>query len=246
VKARLITLFATWLQSPTKEHTTFAKRFLRRLAVLSVLTAALSAATFVGTAKAVNPEQTTVTGVVNYEYWDLDAFWKPLLNYYGKTYTQPGVRYFDYYDPYGRLVDYSTSCGTTSTRHGSQGFYCPSSQTIYLDYRQQQTNLAKFGDGAVGFWLAHEFGHHIQLLYGLNPQVVPNMELQADCFAGTYVHYGILNSYRLAGNDRAEARNQIWALSWTDTDHGTPQQRLNNFDWGYSKFYFPSCINGYY
>lgn len=106
------------------------------------------------------------------------------------------------------------------------------------------SNLARFGDGAVGFWLAHEFGHHIQSLYRLRPSV-PNFELQADCFADMYVHYGIFNSFRLAAADYTQARNQIWALSWNDTGHGTPQQRLNNFDWGYKQFYFPSCVSGY-
>jgi predicted metalloprotease len=116
---------------------------------------------------------------------------------------------------------------------------------IWIDFNQQQGNIARFGDGAVGFWLAHEFGHAVQKLARLNPRITPNMELQADCFAGMYVHFGILNSYRLAGDDYAQARNQIWALSPNDTSHGTPQQRLDNFDWGYGKFSFAACINGY-
>ena len=52
-------------------------------------------------------------------------------------------------------------------------------------------------------------------------------------------------AFRLDIDDYTQARNHIWALSWTDTGHGTPQQRLNNFDWGYKQFYFPSCVSGY-
>jgi predicted metalloprotease len=223
------------------------KRVLTRIAVLAVVLGIVigSSNNLVGTADAINPAQTTVTGTVNYEYWDLEAFWKPLVNHYGYTYTRPGVQYFDYYDSTGRLVDFNVAgCGSTATQHGAQGFYCPTTRTIYLDYNQQKSELGRLGDGAVGFWLAHEFGHHIQTLMGLKPQT-PNMELQADCFAGLYVHYGILNSHRLASDDYAQARNQIWALSWNDPTHGTPQQRLNNFDRGYSQFYVPSCVNGY-
>jgi predicted metalloprotease len=222
------------------------KRLVTRIAVVVAALAVLVGGTsLASTAKAINPTQTTVTGVINYEYWDLEAFWKPLLAYYGKSYTRPGVQYYDYSDSYGRMVDLSTPCGSTATQHGSEGFYCSLSQTIYMDYNQQVSNLSRFGDGSVGFWLAHEFGHHIQTLANIHPQIVPNVELEADCFAGMYVHYGIYNSYRLAGNDYQEARNQIWALSWGDTAHGTPQQRLNNFDWGYSHFSFASCVNGY-
>ena len=45
-----------------------------------------------------------------------------------------------------------------------------------------------------------------------------------------YVRYRISKSYRLASNDYGEARSQVWALSWSDPDHGTPTQRLANFD----------------
>jgi predicted metalloprotease len=222
------------------------KRLLTRAAVLvSAAFMLVAASSLAGTAKAINPTQTTVQGVVNYEYWDLEAFWKPLLNYYGYTYSRPGVQYYDYYDSYGRMVDfYVNGCGSTANYHGSEGFYCPTTRTIYIDFIQQQGNLSRFGDGSVGFWLAHEFGHHIQTLISKNPSN-PNKELEADCFAGMYVHYGIYNSGRLAYDDYGQARNQIWALSWNDPDHGTPQQRLNNFDWGYGQFYFPSCVNGY-
>lgn len=221
------------------------KRITRIAASVAVLAVLVAGSSLAGTAKAINPQQTTVTGVVNSEYWDLEAFWKPLLAYFGKGYSQPGVQYYDYYDAYGRMVDISTPCGSTANQHGAEGFYCSTSRIIYIDYTQQANNIRQFGDGSVGFWLAHEFGHHVQYLAGLSPKVVPNLELQADCFAGMYIHYGIWNSYRLASNDLTEARNQISALSWNDTSHGTPTQRLANLNWGYNQFSFGSCINGY-
>jgi predicted metalloprotease len=224
------------------------KRLLTRIALVgAVLGVLIGASSLVATAKAINPAQTSVTTVVNLEYWDLEAFWKPILNYYGRAYSRPYVNYYDYYSN-GRLMDYNVpNCWTktTTNQHGTEGFYCAGSNTIWIDYNQQVGNLAKYGDGAVGFWLAHEFGHAIQIMYGLSPRIVPNMELQADCFAGMYVRYGIGVSHRLVGDDYGEARYQISLLSWNDTSHGTPTQRLANFDWGYNQYAFGSCINGY-
>jgi len=206
-----------------------------RVLTLILVAAAVLAATSAlpDTARAINPTQTTATGVVNYEFRDLAAFWGG---------QQPGVRYYNYYAN-GQLVVYNTPCGSTLNNHGTQGFYCPPSRTIYLDHTQQQGNLNRFGDGAVGFWLAHEYGHHVGTIYS-QTRANPNNELLADCFAGMYVRYGVTRSYRLFYNDYLEARKQIWALGW-DLTHGTPQQRLNAFDRGYSNGTWAGCITAY-
>jgi hypothetical protein len=89
------------------------KRYAIRIALVgAVLGVLITSSSLVATAGAINPPQATVQGVVNSEYWDLEAFWKPILNYYGLQYTRPGVRYFDYYDSAGRVVDFpSTTAG---------------------------------------------------------------------------------------------------------------------------------------
>jgi len=201
-----------------------------------------------GPAHALTPETTNVQTVVNTEYWDLVKLWKPILNYYGYTYYNPGVQYFDYTDSTGRLVDFQTpGCGNTANHHGEQGFYCPSNHVIYLDYNQQVGNIRKYGDGAVAFWIDHEFGHHVQLLSGTSAGK-PWYELNADCLAGMEFKYGVKYTGNLNGtstsNDFTEARQNIWyGLFDTDTDHGTRSQRDSAFQYGYTNFNWKLCLN---
>ena len=136
-----------------------------------------------------------------------------------------------------------TPCGSTNTSHGTQGFYCPPSEGIHLDFIQQDSNVRRFGDGSTVFWMAHEYGHHVEKLLSINFRA-PFHELLADCFAGMYFNRGVNTSRKLKYNDYLEARNQIWALSAGDADHGTPAQRLRAFDFGYRQVNRNVCIYG--
>ena len=211
------------------------RRFLVLVAIATLGVLAIGAST----ASAINPPQTTVVGAVNHTYWDLNAFWKPLMNYYGYGYAGPTVNYYNY-SGNGGVVDYPTSCGSTGGFHGSFGFYCPPVSQIHLDFTQLNGVIRQYGDGAVAFWLAHETGHHIEKLLGVN-RVQPNQELMADCFAGLYVRYGYSKSGKLSYADYQEARNQIWALG-PSPSHGTKEQRLAAFDYGFRTFTLKSCL----
>ena len=167
--------------------------------------------------------------------------------------------------PYPKLVLYSgstnTACGYGQAAMGP--FYCPADKKIYLDlsfYNDMQKKLGGGGDFALGYVLAHEVGHHVQTLLGINEQVQTlqqrvtkkqanalqvKMELQADCFAGVWGHYmekrGILESGDLEealntataiGDDRLqkEATGRVVPDSFT---HGTSLQRLSWFKKGF-------------
>lgn len=123
----------------------------------------------------------------------LNTTWEPLFRQANIPFKQP------------KLVFYSqngqSGCGAAQSAMGP--FYCPSDQGIYIDtdfYREMEQRLGAGGDFARAYVMAHEYGHHIQMLTGVADQVRAaqqrnaraanqlqvRMELQADCYAGVW------------------------------------------------------------
>ncbi len=53
-------------------------------------------------------------------------------------------------------------------------FYCPADSTVYIDlsfYDEMKNKLGADGDFAQGYVIAHEVGHHVQKLLGIEPKV---------------------------------------------------------------------------
>lgn len=120
--------------------------------------------------------------------------WGQLFQKMGRGYQQP------------KLVMYRgmtrTGCGAGQSVMGP--FYCPADGTVYIDlsfYDDMKNKLGADGDFAQGYVIAHEVGHHVQKLLGIEPKVRQlqqnasqtevnrlsvRMELQADCFAGVW------------------------------------------------------------
>ena len=156
-----------------------------------------------------------------------------------------------------------TGCGQATSQTGP--FYCPVDQLVYIDLgflqALEQQLIGKPTDLAEQYIIAHEYGHHIQNVLGINSQVQQAqqndpgranqysvaMELQADCFAGMWVgdiaSRGLLesadeinealNAAAGVGDDRIQEKTQgrIDKEAWT---HGSAEQRQTWFTRGYN------------
>ena len=154
----------------------------------------------------------------------------------------------------------ASGCGTASAQTGP--FYCPRDGKVYLDLgffqELSQRFHARGGDFAEAYVVAHEYGHHIQDLMGIerrmrlleqqnpsqqNPLSV-KLELQADCFAGVWGHAAYdkgtvsrseiaqaLDAAAAVGDDRIqkEMQGRVNPESFT---HGTAQERMHWFETG--------------
>jgi len=94
-------------------------------------------------------------------------------------------------------------CGFAQSATGP--FYCPGDSLVYLDlgfFAELRERFRAPGDFAQAYVLAHELGHHVQHLLGIESQVRQmqqarpdqqnalsvRLELQADCLAGVWAH----------------------------------------------------------
>nr|MBA2405673.1 neutral zinc metallopeptidase [Bdellovibrionales bacterium] len=125
---------------------------------------------------------------------DTEDVWNALFKNNNLTYQEP------------RLVLFKNSvlsaCGRASSAVGP--FYCPGDQQVYLDlsfFNQMEQALGASGDFATAYVIAHEVGHHVQNLLGIEKSFRQKMEqvserernklsvimeLQADCLAGVW------------------------------------------------------------
>lgn len=179
--------------------------------------------------------------------------WGQQFEKMGRTYQPP------------KLVMYRgatrTGCGNGQSVMGP--FYCPADSTVYIDlsfYDDMKRQLGAGGDFAQGYVIAHEVGHHVQKLLGIEPKVRQlqqnaseadanklsvSMELQADCFAGVWgksmQQQGVLetgdleealNAAEAIGDDRLQKQSQGRVIPEKFT-HGTSEQRYTWFKRGF-------------
>lgn len=151
-----------------------------------------------------------------------------------------------------------SGCGTAESAMGP--FYCPVDERVYLDlgfFDELKQKFSASGDFAQAYVIAHELGHHIQHLQGIDAQMRqaqesdPSranqmsvaLELQADCYAGVWAHSTqgrilqagdvdeALNAASAVGDDRIQQRTtgRINVDSFT---HGSAAQRSASFKRG--------------
>ena len=176
----------------------------------------------------------------------------------------------DYPEP--QLVTFSgyvqSACGTGQSAMGP--FYCPRDQAVYVDlsfFDELSNRFGAAGDFAQAYVIAHEIGHHVQHVIGIDEQVRAaqqqnpddanewsvRLELQADCFAGVWGHSAAqrnhldpedtnegLTAAAAIGDDRIQ-RMSGGTVSPEGFTHGSSAQRVEWFRRGLDSGQIESC-----
>ena len=161
---------------------------------------------------------------------DIDAFWAAELGALGRDYYAAGMI------PVSDVV-YS-SCGQFGP-YDNPAAYCPLDQAVYYSVPLGQEIQTSVGDFAWITVLAHEWGHHVQVLLGIEPEQTIDRELQADCLAGAYAQRALQQGFLQEG-DVTEAvvmtilsGDPIEMEEMADGAHGSSDYRVTSFMEGY-------------
>lgn len=161
-----------------------------------------------------------------------------------------------------------SACGLAQSASGP--FYCPGDEKVYIDlgfYDELKQRFGVPGEFAQAYVLAHEIGHHIQKLTGIEQKVHAeqeqkpgeanhlsvDLELQADCFAGVWGHSTEerklldpgevkegLDAAAAVGDDRLQKMETGHVNPETFT-HGTSEQRMGWFQKGFTTGDMKQC-----
>ncbi|GMR24315.1 MAG: neutral zinc metallopeptidase [Acidobacteriota bacterium] len=179
---------------------------------------------------------------------DLQATWQQKL---GRQYRDANMVLF--------RDAVQSACGVTGAATGP--FYCPGDGKVYLDlsfFDELRRRFGAPGDFAQAYVIAHEIGHHVQNLLGIERQVRQlqagnpgsrnnlsvRMELQADCLAGVWgystAQRGVLeqgdveeglDAAAAIGDDRIQRQTQGYVVPDAFT-HGSSAERVEWFKRG--------------
>ncbi len=186
-----------------------------------------------------------VTFVLN----DTQKTWSGILSSQGVPYRHAKLVLFR------NSID--SACGMAQSASGP--FYCPEDEKIYIDldfYSELKQRFGAPGEFAEAYVLAHEMGHHVQKLLGIEgkarqaeesqPQLAnqysQRLELQADCFAGIWGHSteernlleagDVESAIQAAAADRLQ-KMETGHVAPEKFTHGTSAQRTQWFRTGF-------------
>jgi uncharacterized protein len=191
---------------------------------------------------------------------DTQKTWTEILRDQGVAYRHARLVLF-------RDATYS-GCGPAQSATGP--FYCPEDEKVYIDlgfYDELKRRFGAPGDFAEAYVLAHEIGHHVQKLLGIEQKVDAlrrsepsernalsvTMELQADCLAGVWAHStgqrnllekgdveSALGAAAAVGDDRLQkmATGRVTPETFT---HGSSAQRTEWFRRGMDQGTVSAC-----
>jgi uncharacterized protein len=161
-----------------------------------------------------------------------------------------------------------SGCGNAQSATGP--FYCPEDEKVYIDlgfFDELKQRFGAPGEFAQAYVVAHELGHHVQKILGIEQRVSQlqqsdpreqnplsvRLELQADCFAGIWAHstqqrglleqtdiQSALGAAAAVGDDRLQ-RMSTGHVSPESFTHGTSQQRMSWFSKGFETGSIAAC-----
>ena len=161
-----------------------------------------------------------------------------------------------------------SACGFAESASGP--FYCPGDNKVYIDlsfYDELRSRFGAAGDFAQAYVIAHEIGHHIQNVLGIDAQMrraqqqrpdaanqlSVRLELQADCLAGVWGHSTAqrnlleqgdieegLNAAAAIGDDRIQ-RMSGRGVHPEKFTHGSSAQRVEWFRRGLESGRIAAC-----
>jgi predicted metalloprotease len=165
--------------------------------------------------------------------------------------------------------DYTSSgCGSAQSATGP--FYCPQDEKVYIDlafFDELKRRFGAPGEFAQAYVLAHELGHHVQKILGIEQKVTQlqssdprqrnplsvRLELQADCFAGIWAHstqqrglldpgdvQSALGAAAAVGDDRLQ-KMSTGHVSPESFTHGSSDQRMMWFRKGFDSGSISAC-----
>jgi uncharacterized protein len=195
-------------------------------------------------------------------YHQVETFWTEQIAALGGQYRAAPLSFFR--EPLNQ------ACGAPATLAGP--FYCPDSETVYLDeglLQQVADRAAGSENVALGYIVAHELAHHVQNIVGttdlieqarsrsnkkLGAQTLLSFELQADCYAGLWLHWeqqrgriaapadlsAVLAAVAATGQ-RQQSQLHPGEQMLDPLTHGTPAQRLKWLHRGLDGGDFNAC-----
>jgi predicted metalloprotease len=204
----------------------------------------------------------------------IDLFTNSVQDFWSRTYPEQANGQYEVIRTVRFQGSTSSACGQASSAMGP--FYCPNDRMVYLDTTFFDDMLqgqlgAKGGTFAIGYVIAHEYGHDVQdqlgVLGRIRTQKGPRsdavrVELMADCLAGVWAK-GAQETRDSQGNaiiqgltqddvkiaiDAAQAvgddRIQKRTSGRVNTDtftHGSAAQRVRWFDRGMGQGTIKGC-----
>ena len=204
------------------------------------------------TTRTASPEEDQLAEFASFVVGDVQDTWTREFEAAGERYERAKLVLF--------TDAVRSGCGFAEAAMGP--FYCPVDGKVYVDlgfYRELKERFGAPGDFAQAYVIAHEIGHHVQHLLGIDEKVrnlqasnpglanelSVRLELQADCLAGVWGHSTArrdileagdveegLGAASAVGDDRiqAQATGEVRPETWT---HGSSKQRATWFRAGF-------------